>query len=202
METKLPKRKTPHLKNYDYSKSGVYFVTICTENRRQLLSHIVRTDSTAVNETNSLHLVGEGLAPPENDGFEQTISLQNEPTSFANNYKVILTSIGKIAEEQILDLEKRFCNVKVKSYVIMPDHIHILVNLRMESGGASPSPTLNDVVCAFKSLTSRKCKSMFKVEKLFQRSYADHVIRDREDYDKRLKYICENPIRWYYRHKK
>lgn len=135
METKLPKRKTPHLKNYDYGKSGVYFVTICTENRRQLLSHIVRTDSTAVNETNSLRLVGEGLVPPENDGFEQTISLQNEPASFANNYKVILTSIGKIAEDQILDLEKRFCNVKIKSYVIMPDHIHILVNLRMESFG-------------------------------------------------------------------
>ena len=201
MENKLPIRKATHLKQYDYGKSGVYFVTICTENRRQLLSHIVRTDSTAVNETNSLRLVGEGLAPPENDGFEQTISLQNEPASFANNYKVILTSIGKIAEEQILDLEKRFCNVKIKSYVIMPNHIHILVNLRMESGGASPSPTLNDVVCAFKSLTSRKCKSMFKTEKLFQRSYADHVIRDREDHDKRLKYIHENPIRWYYRHK-
>ena len=26
----------------------------------------------------------------------------------------------------------------------------------------------------------------------------EHIVRDREDYDTRAKYIYENPIRWYY----
>ena len=49
METKLPKRKHPRLKDYDYSTAGAYFVTICTHNKRCLLSRIV----------------GRGLAPAE-----------------------------------------------------------------------------------------------------------------------------------------
>ena len=37
----LPKRKHIRLPNYDYSQNGVYFVTICTEGRRNILSEIV-----------------------------------------------------------------------------------------------------------------------------------------------------------------
>ena len=35
---------------------------------------------------------------------------------------------------------------------------------------------------------------------IFQRGYFDHVIRDQEDYEKHVKYIYENSIRWYYKH--
>ena len=49
MKQELPKRKHPRLKHYDYSQGGGYFITICTENRRCLLSRIV----------------GRGLAPAE-----------------------------------------------------------------------------------------------------------------------------------------
>ena len=35
-------------------------------------------------------------------------------------------------------------------------------------------------------------------EKVFQRSFHDHVVRNREDYEAIEKYICENPERWYY----
>ena len=47
MKDNLPKRKHPRLKEYDYSSDGVYFVTICTHNKKHLLSQIV----------------GRGLAP-------------------------------------------------------------------------------------------------------------------------------------------
>ena len=33
-------------------------------------------------------------------------------------------------------------------------------------------------------------------EKVFQRSFYDHIIRDREDYEEHLRYIRENPLRW------
>ena len=96
----------------------------------------------------------------------------------------------------------RFPSVAVEDYVIMPDHIHTVIFLHGKAGGASPSPTLDDVICAFKSLTSRSCKQKYGIEKMFQRSSAEHIVRDRDDYETRRKYIYENPMRWYYKHLK
>ncbi len=47
----LPKRKTIRLHNYDYSQNGVYFVTICTQNRECLLGKIVGDDAHIVPNT-------------------------------------------------------------------------------------------------------------------------------------------------------
>ncbi|MBQ4091645.1 MAG: hypothetical protein IJC64_04955, partial [Clostridia bacterium] len=80
----LPKRKHPRLKNYDYTSTGAYFVTICTHNRRCVLSKIV----------------GRGLAPAESIGVEYT-------------------KFGKIAERNLLLLEKRYSCLKIDRYVIM-----------------------------------------------------------------------------------
>ena len=156
----LPKRKPLRLTNFDYSSTGAYFITICTENRKNLLSTVV----------------GEGLAPPA----------------------VQLKLCGKVAQKQLLLLEQRYPNVKIDKYVIMPNHIHLIIILRKGAGGASPSPTVSDVICTFKSLTSRICKKEFGIEKIFQRSYMDHIIRDRDDYETRVRYIYGNPMRWYY----
>ena len=178
-EKDLPKRKSTRLKNYDYSSTGVYFVTICIQDRKQILSEIIRTAGSVTNEQETSP-VGEGLAPPA--------------------YSVKLNPCGEIVKEQLQLIEKRFPSVSVKDYVIMPDHIHAILYLRKEAGGECPSPTLDDVICAFKSLTSRSCKSKYGMEKMFQRSYAEHIIRDREDYETRRRYIYENPMRWYYKY--
>ena len=39
----LKKRKTPRYQSFDYKSVGVYFITICTQNRRCILSRIVGT---------------------------------------------------------------------------------------------------------------------------------------------------------------
>ena len=174
----LPKRKTTRLKNYDYSSTGVYFVTICTQDRKPILSEIVKVADSIINEQ-EISAVGEGLAPPV--------------------YSVKLKPCGEIVKEQLQQIENRFPSVSVKDYVIMPDHIHVILYLRKETGGASPSPTLDDVICAFKSLTSRACKQ-YGIKKLFQRSSAEHIIRDMADYETRRKYIFENPMHWYYKY--
>lgn len=183
MECQFPKRKSTRLQNFDYSKAGAYFVTICTADRQKLLSEIVFTNDT---EADGLAVQGE-IPSPE--------------------YSVKLTPCGKIAKEQLLLLEHRFQGLAITDYVIMPDHIHAIIFLHNNdkalveaTGGASPSPTLNDVLCAFKSLTSRICKKQYGTAKIFQRSFADHIIRDGADYETRKKYIYENPMRWYYTH--
>ena len=62
----LPKRKPTRLKGYDYSQSGAYFVTICTQNREQLLSDIT---------------VGQGLAPAETTRNTVGANISAEPKS-------------------------------------------------------------------------------------------------------------------------
>ncbi|MBR2432055.1 MAG: transposase, partial [Clostridia bacterium] len=146
--------------NYDYR---AYFITICTQNRRCLLSRIV----------------GRGLAPAEINDVEYTL-------------------FGEIAKEQLFLLEKRYSFLTIDQYVIMPNHIHIIMILQNDTAGASPRPTIMDIICTYKSLTTRECKKKGFIEKLFQTSFHEHIIRTREEYDEIRKYIYENPIRWYY----
>ena len=78
-------------------------------------------------------IVGRGLAPAE----------------------IQYTACGKIAEEQLFLLERRYPSLTVDQYVIMPNHIHAILILS-DAAGASPRPTITDVVCAYKSLTTKE----------------------------------------------
>ena len=154
----LPQRKHPRLNNYDYSSAGAYFITLCTQDRQCILSHIV----------------GRGLAPAE----------------------IEYTEYGKIAESELLALEKRYSFISIPYFCIMPNHIHLILTLDNKAAGASPRPTVMDIVCAYKSLTTRKCMQYRPIEKLFQASFYDHIIRNQQDYDDIAQYITENPLRW------
>ena len=175
MENELPKRKHTRLQDYDYSSIGVYFVTICTKNRAHTLSRIV----------------GRGLAPAE----------------------IEYTKFGEIAHEQLLSLEERYSFLTIDKYVIMPNHIHIIFFMKDEAAGANKfrfaqrqvclwqtlsRPTLMDIVCTYKSLTTRACKKSGMQEGLFQTSFYEHIIRNNHDYEQTVKYVHENPMNWYY----
>ena len=230
----LPKRKSTHLQHFDYASKGAYFVTICTQDRKQLLSEVFLPSSQIYHQS-KCQPVGEGLAPP----VSFPAFIPDDAVA-----EIRLKSCGQIVKEQLLLLEKRYPSVSLLDYVIMPDHIHAIIFLNNDAidrnnlsnaggaspsptpnniesnlpnaggaspsptpnniesnlpsaGGASPYPTLNDVVCSFKSLTARACKQKYGIEKLFQRSYAEHIIRDYKDYETRKAYIQQNPIRWY-----
>ena len=153
----LPQRKHPRLTNYDYSAAGAYYITICTDNRRCLLSHISSWDGDPV--------------------------------------KIQHTLYGQIAKKQLFLLEERYPFLKIDQYVIMPNHIHAIF-LVEEAAGASPRPTITDIVCAYKSLPTRECKKAHPVDKLFQTSFYEHVIRCSEDYYEIAEYIANNPKQW------
>ena len=59
-EKELPKRKNLRWKGFDYSRPGAYFITICTENRRQILSRII-ADSEIGEKSNNQQSVGIGV---------------------------------------------------------------------------------------------------------------------------------------------
>ncbi len=161
----LPKRKHPRLDSYDYSSAGLYFITICAQNKKCIFSRIV----------------GRGLAPAEN-------------TELKIEYK----TYGKIAEKQLLLLENRYPSLKIYAYVIMPNHIHMIINPAQRTAGASPRPTIMDIICAYKSLTTRECKRLRPTDRIFQTSFFEHIIRNKEEYEKTLKYIRDNPAHWVY----
>lgn len=59
MQEKSPQRKQLRLKEYDYSQEGYYFITICTKNRKEILSKI--KDNTNVKQYKNTNTVGAGL---------------------------------------------------------------------------------------------------------------------------------------------
>ena len=120
------------------------------------------------------NVVGQGLAPAETK----------------------LSQYGEIAKEQLSDLELRYESIKIDKYVIMPNHIHMIIIID-DTAGASPCPTISDVICSYKSLTTRICNdSTDRKQKIFQTSFHDHIIRGEKDYKEIWEYIDTNPIKW------
>ncbi len=169
-------RKHPRLKEYDYSKAGYYYVTICTQNALEILSEII-FDSLQYD-------VGRGLAPAL--------------------YRTRLTEIGITAFEQLKELENRYPFISIDRCVIMPNHIHMIIILFDEGGraGASPRPTLCDIICTYKSMTTLICNKRDNVKgrKIFQTSFYEHIIRNENAYNDICRYIYENPMKWYHEH--
>lgn len=112
--------------------------------------------------------------------------------------EAVTTKWGKIAEIQLLELMDRYPSVRIDNYVIMPNHIHAIIEIsnNPSTAGASPCPTLSDIICTFKSLTACKCKKEGFADKLFQSSFHDHIIRNESDYEMIWNYIEVNPARW------
>ena len=126
-------------------------------------------------------------------------------SNFAIDQSHILTRVavnlsepGKIAENVIVHFPNNF-GVKIDCFVIMPNHIHILLHVSDDHGpsGLPVTTRQNSIVARFVSTFKRFCNKEYG-ENIWQRYYYDHIIRDREDYEKHIKYIYENPIRWYY----
>jgi len=105
-------------------------------------------------------------------------------------------------ERHLLSSEN-IAGVKIDGYVIMPDHIHIIIILcpdeyETRNGGSSRAPTpTNEMLPHIISTFKRFCNKELG-ENIFQRGYMGHIIRDKKDYETRRAYIYENPIRRYY----
>ncbi len=157
----LPKRKPTRLQNYDYSSDGGYFITICTHNRKCILSDIV----------------GDGV--------------YDIP-------QINLTEYGKILEKYIVFMSTKYDNISIDKYVIMPNHIHLIIKIENKSHigmSQAPYPTANAIIPKFISLFKRYCNREIG-NNIFQRSFHDHIIRGEQDYLKIWSYIDTNPQKW------
>jgi len=158
----LPERKDNRLPQFDYGQEGCYFITICIQDRKRILSDIVGDDA---------HIV---------------------PKPY-----------GRVVEKYIRNAPE------IEKYVIMPDHIHMIIRLRGGTMWASSPTGINEESCvgadahirpknkvasivrSIKTLTTKEIGVS-----IFQRSYYDHVIRNQQDYNEVWEYIENNPKKW------
>ena len=150
----LPKRKKNRLTEYDYSTPNAYFITICTDKRRNLFWSDV----------------GAIIDRPD----------------------IPLTQLGKIVESSIESIHEYYPGVTVDKYVIMPNHIHLLLQIHTDSDGRSMiAPTISTVVRHMKGAVTKGAG--FTV---WQKGFYDHIVRNEKDYQDIWQYIEGNPSKW------
>lgn len=109
-----------------------------------------------------------------------------------------LSAEGKIIADHIDSITQKYPNAYVDRYVIMPNHIHLLLVLKEQGGRGNPSPTASAIIgwLKYQCTKSINLYNGKNREKIFQRSFHDHVVRDRHDYRKIAAYIANNPQTW------
>ena len=173
---KIHRRKSIRLKDYDYSKKGMYFITICTENRECILGNIEEIDSIANQD-------------------EMPIQMK-------------LNNIGGMIDNIYLELENQIKNIKIHDYVIMPNHLHGIIEIynsgaKEARADMESAPTLNEIIQIFKRYTTveyikgvkrGEYKPFYK--RIWQRNYYEHIIRNEKELHAIIEYIKYNPLNW------
>jgi REP element-mobilizing transposase RayT len=119
------------------------------------------------------------------------------------NDKIILNKYGKIVKFVLLNLPKYYNNCKIWEYIIMPNHIHIIIMISPKTDinnvgdDLKSSQWLSNIIRSFKWFVSREINKK-QNEFIFQRqrSFHDHIIRNEEEFEKIVEYIKLNPYKW------
>lgn len=163
-----PNRKSTRLKNYRYDSFGLYFITICCDQKKAFFGKV-------------------------------------------EEQEVQLNELGRIVEEEWEKTEVIRENVQLYEYIVMPNHFHGIIQLFDENNEIeyvssrfeSPKNSLGSIIRGFKSATSKRINEWLyaditikKPEKIWQRNYYDHIIRNEERYKIIRDYIINNPANW------
>lgn len=155
----LPERKSLRLKSYDYSQAGYYFITLCTHDKKCILSRYCRGE----------HCSHADSIPH----FE-------------------LTDIGIIVDIAIKNIPQHYQNAVINKYVIMPNHVHVIIVLNSDGDGRTLfAPTISRIIKQMKEYVTKQVGYP-----IWQKSFYDHVIREEMEYEEIWQYIENNPLKW------
>ena len=117
---------------------------------------------------------------------------ENVGASIARPEDVGLSKYGKIVVEAIEKISTIYPVITVDNYVVMPNHIHLLLQIHSDSSGrAMLAPTISIVIQQMKGYATKKIG-----RSIWQKLFHDHVIRDEKGYLKIWNYIEGNPSKW------
>ena len=112
--------------------------------------------------------------------------------SIARQQTPRLSEWGKIVNQAILDIPAHYPAITVDQYVVMPNHIHILLQINTDCHGRPMvAPTISHVIQQMKGIVTKQIGVS-----VWQKLFHDHVIRGEKDYQKIWDYIDNNPARW------
>jgi putative transposase len=145
-----------------------------------------------------------------------TICIKNRQGFFGKikNLEMILNPFGLIANKCWLDLPNHYKNCILHEYIIMPNHVHGIVEINNNVGaGFKPAPTftsqstivnhpikthgLSEIIRGFKTFSSRRINEQLKINNYkirfqWQRSFYDHIILNEQSFYNIRNYIINN----------
>ena len=116
-------------------------------------------------------------------------------TGLPDGPQALLTDAGYIVKNQLDEMSAFYKNIILEKYVVMPNHIHLLLQI---TGTYEPTEQhtpanaqISKFIGTFKRFTNRKIG-----RNIWQARSHDHVIRGEADYEQIWLYIETNPARW------
>jgi REP element-mobilizing transposase RayT len=174
----LKQRKSPRLKEYDYSIPNYYFVTICVEGKRNIFGELIG-DNVELNKNGII--VNECLLEIKEHFTSVDI---DEYVIMPNHFHalIILQSHVGLRSPQPINNEK-------------PE-----INSEREMNDQSKTKTkhfsLSQVIAYFKYQSTKRINEGIETkEKVWQRSFYDRIIRNERELYNIRKYIRQNPLK-------
>ena len=108
------------------------------------------------------------------------------------------TMLGIIAAEQLKILGEMFEGVHTDRFVVMPNHIHavIVIGHDGKSNQTRKLPSLSAVMSQYKMRVTKAARKLYPNLKVWQTSFYDTIIRNRDAYINISRYIEENLSKW------
>lgn len=179
---KLQNRKSIRLKGYDYSSDGLYFITICCQDRVCRFGH-VENGKMILNEFGQI-------------ANAEWMKLQHRFENFElDAFQIMPNHMHGIIKLNETPVASGFT----------PDQgnqsNHIDRPIPIEPQSTIHNPKISDIVGAYKSLVSNYCLEIYKFRhqmmgKLWQRNYYEHIIRNDKAHKNISNYIVNNSQKW------
>jgi putative transposase len=127
------------------------------------------------------------------------------------NGVMILSPLGRIADQCWVEFAERHTDARVDVHVIMPNHGHVLLWLMGASELADPAAasktrkfgdaiagSLSSLMGAYKSAVTQQAvnRGLIAAPPLWQRNFYDHIVRGDQELERIREYIRQNPARW------
>ena len=164
-------RRSIRLKDYDYSQSGAYFVTICTRNRECFFGDI---------EDGGMVLSDVGKI------------VQSVWKALPNRFPSIGLDTHVMMPNHIHGI------ITVGEQFIAPNLNTMITNNKesFDKDVMNHAPTLGEILRTFKAISTRVVRKDNLNEFAWQRNYYEHIIRNEQSLNRIRQYIAENPLRW------
>jgi REP element-mobilizing transposase RayT len=202
----IHKRKSIRLKGYDYSQEGLYFITLCCQNRECLFGQIhngsmILNDAGKMIENEWLNL--ENRFP--NIELHEFIVM---PNHFHGILKIVGAALvaAQSTQSTLVAAQStpvRAALVDAQSTLAVAQNEMETQTIEGQPQGIAPTKTIGDMMGAFKSITTveyiRGVKNLGWKPfdgKIWQRNYYEHIIRNEQSYQNISNYIINNPAKW------